>query len=213
MLKFICDASDFNIVSSWFIDELAWGIKTNKVQTLAADYWDDNINEKLMGLIRKTKNGFIFDEEDLIGEEPYGFVDDFFENHLHIIERLKEEFPSVGIDGYVFVNENGVYDCVLRQGVYSTPEMNEVQFIDQLQCICCNEWVNASEAAVLLSDGDVEIPMSEDGEFLYPSAYSNSGLDAAFCICSEDCKEDILEGVSPEFARELALFFEQHSMD
>lgn len=213
MLKFTCDALDFDVISSWFVDNLAWAIKSNKVQTLVADYCDNNINEKLIGIIQKTENGFLFDENDLIGEEPYGFVTDFFESLLHILEEIKSEFPEIGIDGYVFVNENGVYDCVLRQRVYATPEMDKVEFIDQLQCISCNKWVDAADALYLIEDGDIEVPVDENGEFLYPSAYSNSGVEAAFCVCCEECKEDMLELAGNEFAEELEKAFKLHMND
>jgi hypothetical protein len=210
MLKFTCDASDIDIVCTYFIDKLAWAIKGNKVQTLVVDYYDKDICGKLREIVEKTADGFVFDAKDQIGEEPYGFVCDFFEEQLSILEDVKGLFPSVGIDGYVFVNENGVYDCVMRQRVYSTSKMEKVEFIDQLQCISCNEWVDAVDALYLIEDGDIESPMDKNGELLYPSAYSNSGLEAAFCVCSEECKEDIMELAGPEFAEELEKAFDLH---
>lgn len=213
MLKFTCDVSDIDIICAYFIDKLAWAIKGNKVQTLAADHYDKDICGKLREIVEKTDDGFIFDKDDLIGEEPYGFVTDFFEEQLYIMEEIKTEFPELGIDGHIFVNENGVYDCVMRQRIYTTPEMNEVQFIDQLQCISCNEWVDTTNALYLIEDGDIESPMDENGELLYPSAYSNSGVAAAFCVCCEECKEDMLKLAGPEFAEELEKAFKMHMND
>jgi hypothetical protein len=98
----------------------------------------------------------------------------------------------------------------MRQRVHTTPEMEKVKFIDQLQCINCNEWVDAADALYLIEDGGIEIPVDENGDFLYPSAYSNSGIEAVFCVCSEECKENMLELAGPEFAEELEKAFEQH---
>lgn len=210
MLKFTCDVNDIDIVCTYFIDKLAWAIKGNKVQTLAADYYDKDVCGKLREIVEKTNDGFIFDKDDLIGEEPYGFVTDFFEECLSVVEDVKGLFPDICIEGYIFVNENGVYDCVMRQRIHATPEMSEVEFIDQLQCISCNEWVDTANALYLIEDGDIESPMDENGELLYPSAYSNSGVEAAFCVCSEECKEDMLELAGPEFAEELEKAFERH---
>lgn len=210
VLKFTCNINDIDVICTYFIDKLSWAIKGNKVQTLVADHYDKDIVEKLMEIVEKNSDGFIFDREDLIGEEPYGFVSDFFEEHLSILEDVKSEFPDIGIDGYVFVNEYGVYDCVMRQRVFCSPEMDKVEFIDQLQCICCNEWVDANDCHVLIEDGFVETSTDEDGCCLLPSVYHNSGIEAAFCLCSEDCREDILESVDPDFARELDEIFEQN---
>lgn len=196
MIKIMCEPGDFEVITSYFIDKLAWEIKGNKIQTLIADHWEDDLKEKLMDAIEETEDGFIFDRYDQLGEEPYGFLSDFFEGCLHIVEELKNEFPDIAIDGYVFVNEYGVYDCTMRQRVFCTSEMESVDFIDQLQCINCLEWFDVDSCHILIHDDDIETPMDEDGCSLLPNVYHNGDVDAAWCICSEECKYELLEHVA-----------------
>lgn len=212
MLIFTCTNDDFEKVSKFFIDELTESIKSTEAQTLAVNYYDDDIEEQLEEILERTETGFIFDREDLIGEEPYGYVSDFFENCLYILREIKEHFPQVGIDGYVFMNEYGVCDCVMRQRVYSTPEMKDVQFIDQLQCIICGKWVDYDDAHIPIKEDEIEFDVSEfnEEEFILPSYYSKHEDPANFCICSEECKENLLEKMDPETALELNEFFENN---
>lgn len=135
-------------------------------------------------MIKPTEAGFVFDEKDLIGEEPYGYVSPFFEENLSLIKKIKCDYPNLGIEGYVFVKEYGGYDCISRQGVYTTADMNEVNFFDQRQCVVCHKWVNVDDAHTLLEDGEYEF--DEDEEWLLPSGYGESG--ATYCICSEECE-------------------------
>ena len=51
MLIFTCTNDDFEKVSKFFIDKLTESIKSTEAQTLAANYYDDDIEEQLEGIL------------------------------------------------------------------------------------------------------------------------------------------------------------------
>ena len=185
MLNFVCEKERSAEISKKFVEYIADAMKSNELTSLAGDHDDDDLLEKLTKLVTPTEIGFVFDEEDLIGEEPYGYVGPFFEEYLSSVEKIKSDYSNLGIEGYVSVKEYGVYDCISRQGVYTAADTNEVSFFDQVQCVVCHKWVNVDDAHTLLEDGEYEF--DEDEEWLLPGGYGESG--AAYCICSEECEE------------------------
>ena len=187
MLKFIYVPESVETVIKTFATGFEKIVRSTNLQTIVLNHYDNDLAEKIMELIEKTEDGFVFDGKDQIGEELYGYVSDFFELYLRLIDKMKFQFGSLGIEGYVFVNDLGSYECVLRQRVYTTPEMDCVEFIDQLQCAACGKWVDTKDAHALIDGDEMDgWPMIDD-EPLYPSAYSNSGVEAPFCFCSEEC--------------------------
>ena len=191
MIDFTCVAEKRQDVIDFIAKRLAEIIKSTNAQTLAVNHFDADIESGVKGIIENTDNGFVFDKNDLIGEEPYGYVSDFFYLHLKMMSEIKKEFPDVGIDGYVFCNEFGCSDCTMRQRVYCTPEDTDVSYIDQLQCLVCREWVDAEDTFERIYDE--ETVWLDDETCLFPNCYSDSGDGAVFCICSPQCSE---KGVS-----------------
>ena len=191
MLKFKCDKNIKEEITEYLLNELKEIMESNEITTLAGNHYDDDLMDELEDLIKINSKGFIFDQEDEIGEEPYGYVSDFFESFLALIKGLKEKYPKVEIDGYFFVNDFGCAEYVLRQGIHTTKDMKDVKFIDQLQCTICGKWVNAEDAYKKLNEFD-DLYFGEDlEEPLIPGGYSQNESDACFCICSEKCKNKI----------------------
>ena len=197
MLQFTCKEEQTSEIIEWFVKEFSDLMKHTELKTLACDYFDEDLEDEIRGIISLTPEGFVFDVDDNIGEEPYGYVSPFFESYLILLEEMKAKYPCLGIDGYVFVNDIGVAEYVLRQRVHTTPKMKKVQFIDQLQCIVCREWVDAKKAYELIEDEGIEYIYDaqenlEDGdcyEPMLPSGWSNSGIEAVYCICSKKCQD------------------------
>ena len=92
MLIFTYDKASIDIVIETFIVEFAENMRSNKLTTVPCNYYDDNLEKNLMLLVNKTDNGFVFDENDEIGVEPYGYISDFFECYMHLLQRLKMQF-------------------------------------------------------------------------------------------------------------------------
>lgn len=195
MLSFVCDKKIQDDVIEFFVKKFCKIVKDTELKTLAFDYFDDDLEDEVEGLIYPTSDGFDFDTSDDIGEEPYGYVTPFFESFLYLIEKVKKEFPSIGIDGYIFVNDLGCAEYVCRQGVYTTKDMKDVSFFDQLQCVVCHKWINAKDAYKTIMEDEIDFDVNDGNseEWLYPSGYHNNGTEGEFCICSEECNEKISE--------------------
>lgn len=193
MLKFTYNHESVDVVIKTFATGFEKIVRSTNLQTVPFNHYDDNLAEEIVGLIEKTEDGFMFDADDQIGEEPYGYVSDFFELYLRLVDKMKFQFCSLGIEGHIFVNDLGPYECVLRQRVYTTPEMDCVEFIDQLQCAACGKWVDTKDAHTLIDGDEMECWPIIDDEPLYPSAYSNSGVEAPFCFCSDECATAMCE--------------------
>ena len=194
MLTFKCKEIIKDDTMDYLAKELVDIMKSTELKTLACDYFDDDLYEKLIGIMHPTADGFIFDERDEIGEEPYGYVSTFFESFLMLMDEMKTKYPLLGIDGYIFMNDLGCAEYVLRQRVHTTPEMDKVDFVDQLQCPVCGKWMDAKDVYEALYDMEGAFRTEEiDGEIyeevLYASGYSNSGNEATFGLCSAECKE------------------------
>ena len=198
MLTFKCKEIIKEDMMDYLAKELVDMMKSTELKTLACDYYDEDLYDKLIGIMNETADGFIFDEKDEIGEEPYGYVSCFFESFLMLMDNLKEKYPLVEIDGYMFVNDLGCAEYVLRQRIHTTSEMDTVEFIDQLQCPVCGKWMDAKDVYEALYDMEGAFRTEEiDGEIyeevLYASGYSNSGNTATFGLCSAECKEKFEE--------------------
>lgn len=191
MLIFKCNNQ--KAVIDYLVNKLSDIVKSHELKTLAFDYFDDDLEERIKELIEINSEGFVFDEKDEIGEEPYGYVSLFFETFLALLRSLKKEFPSIGIEGYFFVNDIGCAEYVCRQGVYTSEEWNDIKFIDQLQCVVCHEWINAADAFKILREDELEFDVNgEDSEeWLYPSGYHTNGTEGEFCVCSKKCEEKL----------------------
>ena len=82
-------------------------------------------------------------------------------------------------------------DFVYTQRVHCTPKMKKVKFIDQSQCIKCEEWVDIKDAAKLFEDDECSELYEENEDFcMTPSGYFNGRKRAAFCICKKCAEED-----------------------
>ena len=189
MLKFTYKPESIDTVIKTFISGFAEIMRSTRLTTIACNHYDKDLENNMMTLIKKTDNGFVFDEEDQIGEEPYGYVSDFFESHLNLLSELKSQFGSLSIEGYVFVNDLGPYECTMRKRVHTTADMDVVEFVDQLQCIHCFNWIDVKDAHILLEDDDIGEYPDRDGEPLYPGIYAENEVCIPFCVCSEECSE------------------------
>lgn len=187
MLTITCKHEEKERVKEQLVLSLSELVKDTNFEALTFSYMDDddlcgNISE----LFEDIACGFLFDRQDSIGEEPYGYVSCFFEGWIILLQELKRMFPDIGIEGEIFVNEYGVMDGIYRQRVHCTPDMTEVQFIDQLQCVHCGEWVDATEAAELFEDAECSKLYEMNEDFcMMPSCYHNSGIEVAFCACKK----------------------------
>lgn len=198
MLTFKCKEIIKEDMMDFLAKELEKIMKSTELKTLACDYFDDDLYDKLISIMQSTADGFIFDSNDEIGEEPYGYVSTFFEKFLMLMDDIKEKYPMVEIDGYIFVNDLGCAEYVLRQRIHTTSEMDTVEFIDQLQCPICGKWMDTKDVYEALYDIESAFRTEEiDGEtyeeVLYASGYSNSGNEATFGLCSIECKEKLEE--------------------
>ena len=198
MINFTFNGEDKDKVINTLIDELNKVILSNNVQTLAANHYDTDEEriEALKELVSEDNEGFVFDEENKLGEEPYGFVYDFFCNYVGIIEDLKKQFPKLGIEGFIAVNEHGPMDWVHQNGVYATAKMKEVKLTNQLQCVVCYDWVNPKDAACEVDDefdfsqlGDDWDP-EEMPEEIYMAWGNTMEGETRTCLCRE-CKANI----------------------
>lgn len=192
MLIFKCNNQE--TVINYLVNKLSDIVKGHELKTLAFDYYDKDLESEIRDLIKLTSEGFIFDEKDEIGEEPYGYVSLFFETFLWLLKEVKKEFLSIGIEGYFFVNDIGCTEYVLRQGVYTTKEWDDIKFTDQLQCIVCHEWINAADSYRILKEDDLDFDVNteDSGEWLYPSGYHTNKTEGEFCICSKKCEENLV---------------------
>ena len=130
MLKITCNQEIKNSVIEYFVTEFANSIQRNSIQTLVCGHFDKNLKEKIKEIITETQDGFHFDIENKVGEEPYGFVPVFFKDYLKLLSNLKKKFKGVGIDGNVFLNDVGGTMFIYQQKVYATPNMKKLQFIN-----------------------------------------------------------------------------------
>lgn len=173
MLRFVCGEDiRFDLIKS-LVSKVVECMKDFKLKSLAGDYWDENLYENIEGLIQTCDTGFVFDS-DLLGEESYGYVSDFYEGLQCTLMEIKNEFPKIAIDGYIFMNDFGAYECVMRQAVHTTVRMKSVKFTRQLQCIECGEWVNPKDAHTILTEDD------EVETDLLPQGLYGKGI---YCIC------------------------------
>lgn len=189
MLSFSCSSEKKQEIIDFLVEGIYDITKSTELKSLAFDFFDDDLKEAIYGVIEETEDGFDFDVNDEIGEEPYGYVSIFFESFLNLLEKVKEMYNEVGIDGYFFMNEIGCSEYVLRQRVYTTKEMDSVEFVDQLQCVMCLEWVDAKDAHKELMEDDLEYGINSE-EFVYPSGYhSGEETMGEYCFCSKECEE------------------------
>lgn len=199
MIKFTIAQEQKQEVIDYVIESLASVIKSTEAKTLVANCYDKNLEENLRTVIEDEADGFVLDRKGLLGEEPYGYVSDFFDCVLSMIDDVKKKFPEVGIDGFFYAYDFGSWECIMRERFYCTPEDKDVKHIDQLQCLGCMEWIDAADAFETLED--MEIVWLPDDICLYPNNYNNSGDEAVFCFCSEACKEKF-ESMENEFEEE-----------
>ncbi len=190
MLKFTCKTNCTEI-QKYFLKEIKRLMKKHDIKTVIGNCYDKNLIEKLLGLIAETNTGFIFDKQDLIGVEPYGYVSDFFEDMIKLVRNIKSKYPGVGIDGYFMMLDLGAVECILRQRVEAKENESRCICYDQIQCICCQKWADVKDAYELLYDEDVFWTGDELNTVLYPSVYSNDEYGPTFCICSKECKDNI----------------------
>ena len=156
MLSFTCGQDVSSEIQEMLVSELTQAMKDTELQTLAGCYYDSDLAEKLRDLIVHYPAGFDFDPNDQIGEEPYGMVYDFYEAFSRILKKIKEAFPNLSMEGYIFVNYHGSWSCVYREAVYTTEKMKTVQFTRQLQCVQCKAWMAAKAAHTILSEEEYE---------------------------------------------------------
>lgn len=188
MLTFTCAPHKTDVVIYNFVADIMFIMMKYDIKTVPCNYYDKDLKDKLNALVTRTDTGFIFDQKDELGIEPYGYVSDFFDAYLRVITNFKKKYPDISINGIVFVNDFGSYECVLVQRVESAPNTETVSFFDQLQCVHCMKYVDADKAYEKIYDE--EVFWTEDGDCLYPSAYHQNGdeYEAVFCLCSEECK-------------------------
>lgn len=127
--------------------------------------------------------GFVFDWGDQFGEEPYGYVGDFYFEYKEILDSIKSKYPDIEIEGHIFMTELGSWDCVYRESVNTTPRMKKIKYTRQLQCVKCRHWRDPKEAHTILSEEGYEEYMEEND--LYGSSVLPQGLDGRgwYCIC------------------------------
>ena len=194
MLTFTCEKEIRDKVIEEFIQKLAKEIKDCELQTLAGDYCDRDLTDQLEGLIEIGSDySFVFDKDDLLGEEPYGVVDDFYEGLKQLLGKIKRKFRTLEIDGYIFVNFIQFDNCY-REGVKATKDSVKIQYIRQLPCIRCGKWAEGDDIILRLDEAGRDL--EDDGEFasdddyeelevsyprgVFPQAYDG---EAAWCIC------------------------------
>ena len=174
-----------------FVAEFVNLMRRLDIKSVPANCYDKDLSQKIQDLCQETATGFLFDEYDQIGVEPYGYVSDFFEAVLRLIRQLKDNHIEVGISGYFMMLDLGVYECVLRQRVEAKEYENGCMCYDQAQCICCQKWVDLKDAHTLLFEEEAFWMDDELNTVLYPSGYANGDDGATFCICSEECQKQI----------------------
>ena len=190
MLKFTCNISEEDDLMYIFISELEKIVYLTEFEGLTFSRLDfdegDVLWLKLSELSIRTGDGLIFDAKETLGTEPYGNISRFFEEYMNLLRELKSKFPNLGIDGEIFLNDyhnNAVY----RKRVFCTPEMNEIQFIDQRQCVFCDEWVDVADAYKLVDAEYAKNVFERSGCYSLPSVCNNE-IKEPFCIC-KNCKE------------------------
>ena len=166
MLHFVCGQDVCVELTKSLVSKIVNEMKNKEIQSLAGDYHDDKLYAKIESLVETCDTGFVFNS-DLIGEEPYGYVSDFYDGFRIILKEIKSEFPNIAIDGYIFMNDFGAYECVMREAVHTTPRMKSVKFIRQLQCIVCGKWVNPKDAHTILTEDDEEAEACDLPQGLY----------------------------------------------
>jgi hypothetical protein len=196
MLKIICKHEQMQDIIQYLSTEIKDLVISTDFEALTFSYMDEDeaLDDAIWELFEESSNGItfdgiIFDREDSIGTEPYGFVYDFFEGYLFIVKELKKKFPDIGIEGEVFVYEHGVMDYVYRQRVHCTPRMKSVKFIDQTQCTMCEEWFDVKDVDIIYEDDECgELYELNEDFCMTPSGYFNGRKKAAFCMC-KSCAE------------------------
>ncbi len=180
MLTFICKKEIRDNVIEEFVAKLAEAMTSCKITTLAANYYDDNLTDSLNDLFTiNNDSSFVFDQNDLLGEEPYGIVYDFYESLKMLLDNLKVKFPSLEIKGYIFVNDTK-FDCCYREGVTTTKRAAKVKYTRQLPCVKCGNWVESKDIIVRLNEDSEEW----DGSMPYgtlPQGIYGKGI---VCICA-----------------------------
>jgi hypothetical protein len=176
-----------------FATEFVSLMKRLDIKSVPANCYDKDLPQKIQNLCQETATGFVFDELDLIGVEPYGYVSDFFEAVLRLVRQLKDKHIEIGITGHFMMLDLGSYECILRQRVEAKENEPGCMCYDQVQCVCCYKWVDLKDAHELLYEEEIIWTDDELDTVLYPSAYANGDDGATFCICSEECERK-LEG-------------------
>ena len=97
--------------------DLEKSIKNFLLNTISITIYNPEFNE----------NSFIFDKTDLLGEEPYGIVYDFFEGFKIILEEIKNEFPKIEITGHISINDIK-FSCCYKESVKTTKRSSKIQF-------------------------------------------------------------------------------------
>lgn len=189
MLEFKCnDNIKQTVIASW-IKKIKKAIKKYDIKTIVVNCYDSDIENKIKELVQITPTGFIFDKNDALGTESYGYISDFFEKMLYLTKEIKKEFQDIAIEGNIMMYDFGSYESVMYVKIHCSYEMKEPDFIEQLQCICCRRYVDRTSALKLIYDEDVI--WNEDGECLYPQSFSLEEDGAVFCVCSEDCASNV----------------------
>ena len=128
MLSFVCEKDTRDNIIKKLIEKLAGEMKLCKLETLAANHYDRDLIENLNALVEiNNENSFIFDKTDLLGEEPYGIVYDFFESFKMILEEIKTEFPKTEITGHISINDIK-FSCCYKESVKTTKRSSKIQF-------------------------------------------------------------------------------------
>ena len=174
-------------IQSEFIAEFVKLLKKYDIKSVPVNCYDKDITENVNSLVSETPTGFVFDQQDLIGVEPYGYVCDFFEAVLRLVRQLKDKHIEIGVSGHFMMLDLGSYECVLRQRIDAKENKKGCMCYDQVQCVCCHKWVDLNDAHELLYDEETIWTDDELNTVLYPSAYVNGDEAATFCICSEEC--------------------------
>ena len=180
-------------IQTEFLDGIEQLFKKYDIKTVPVNCYDKDITEKLSKLVQETATGFVFDEQDLIGVEPYGYVSDFFEAVMRLVRNIKNKYPEIGIKGHFMMLDLGVMEYVLRQRVEAFENKPGCMFYDQVQCVCCHKWVDLQDAHELLYEDEPIWTNDALNEVLYPSGYSNGEDAATFCVCSKECSENLEE--------------------
>lgn len=180
MLTFICEKEIRDKVMEELVKKLAKEMELCEITTLAANYYDSNLTDELCDLFEvDNDNSFVFDKNDLLGEEPYGMVYDFYESLKILLNEIKIEFPALEIKGYVFINDTK-FDCCYREGVKATKKSAKIKYTRQLPCTKCGKWVETKDIIIRLGEGGEEW----DGRLPFGTLPQGLRGKGECCICS-----------------------------